>query len=90
MAGYASLTPRHKYRSMPQPASIETFYMFLLNEGTDVWRPVDAEPLGGGKFRVLGPVPDDEEWEFEPGSIVACEMRLLSSGPARVAIRLSC
>lgn len=47
--------------------------MPLLNEGTDVWRPVTAQPLDDGTYRILGPMPDDEKWTFAPGSIVASE-----------------
>ena len=39
-------------------------FVALLNEGTEVWRPADAEPLGGDLYRLLGTVPDDESWQF--------------------------
>ena len=52
----------------------QTIYMQLLDEGTDVWRPVQAETLAGGLFRVLGPVPQDEKWAFSPGAIVLCKL----------------
>ena len=42
----------------------------LLNEGTQVSRPVDAEWLGGDRYRVLGDAPPDEEWAFGSGSVV--------------------
>jgi len=47
----------------------------LLDEAVDVWRPVDAEHLGGGDYRVLGPIPADEVWEFQPGDVVCCRKR---------------
>jgi hypothetical protein len=51
-------------------------YVRLLDEGTEVARPTDALPLGDGLFRVL-PTPDydpqDETWEFPPGSLVRCK-----------------
>ena len=53
-------------------------YVELLDEGVDVWRPVEAEPVMGGLYRVIGPVPEDETWTFWPGSIVRCETRTLS------------
>lgn len=52
----------------------------LLNEGTEVWRPVAVESLKDGTYRVLGPVPDDEVWAFPPGSIVASQLRTFSDG----------
>jgi hypothetical protein len=57
-----------------------TLFMPLLNEGTEVWRSVEAEPLGDGTFRILGPTPNSEEWAFGPGSIVSCEPQVLSDG----------
>jgi hypothetical protein len=57
-----------------------TLYMYLLEEGSDCWRPVQAEPLGNELFRVLGPMSDDEVWEFPPDSIVATRRKSFSSG----------
>jgi hypothetical protein len=50
-------------------------YMPLLNEGTAVIRPTKGLPLGGGQYKVLpsqGYAAALEEWQFPPGSIVAC------------------
>jgi len=51
-------------------------YIRLLDEGIDVWRPTEGLDLGGGLFRIL-PTPDydpeDEKWEFLPGSVVECK-----------------
>ena len=49
-----------------------TVYVALLDEGTAVWRPVPAEPLGMGLFCLAGVVPDGESWEFLPGETVRC------------------
>jgi len=57
-----------------------TIYMPLLNEGTATWRPVTAERLGPDTFRVLGPKPADEEWEFGPGSVVRGAPRTFDDG----------
>jgi hypothetical protein len=57
-----------------------TIYMPLLNEGTDVLRPVEAEAHSDGRYTILGSVPDDEQWAFSPGSIVRGETRVLSDG----------
>ena len=67
----------------------ETIYVELLDEGVDVWRPVDAEPLGDGRYRLLGAPdydPEIETWVFPPGTVVQCEARYLSGGPALVAV----
>jgi len=65
-----------------------TIYVGLLDEGTDVWRPVEAEELDNGRFRIISEnsSPDDERWEFPQGSVVRCERRHLSEGPVPVAV----
>jgi hypothetical protein len=48
-------------------------YVRLLNEGTEVSRPTQAEDLGNGFFKLLPTSdynPEDEAWEFLPGSVV--------------------
>jgi hypothetical protein len=67
----------------------ETVYVPLLNEGVEVWRPVEAEPLGDGLFRLIAPRgydPEIETWAFLPGAVVRCLQRNLSEGPALVAV----
>ena len=67
-----------------------TIYMPLLNEGTDAWRLVQVTPLEGAVYRVEGPMPDGEQWEFAPGTLVQCrwkkfsdgEDKLIAAGPA--------
>lgn len=48
-------------------------YVPLLDEGTNVWRPVRADWLGGDRYRIHGNVPDDEEWAFKPGTVAICK-----------------
>ncbi|HLE10978.1 MAG TPA: hypothetical protein VI754_06985 [Bacteriovoracaceae bacterium] len=69
-----------------------TIYVRLLNEGGDVYRPVPAEQiasdiyiLGGADFHD----PENEEWEFFPGSRVIVAKKVLSSGERLVAIAIS-
>ncbi len=52
-----------------------TILVKLLDEAVDVWRPVDAEHVGGDKYRVLGQIPEAEVWEFQPGDVVHCRSR---------------
>jgi hypothetical protein len=70
-----------------------TIYVYLPDERVDVWRPVEADELGSGRYRILGPIPDDETWEFPPGSIVRAEMKPLMNGviptPRPVAVKLT-
>lgn len=69
----------------------ETIYVALLDEGTDVWRPVEAEQIRAECFRIVSanPDPEDEHWEFSPGSVVRCERRKLSGGYCLVATALA-
>ena len=55
-------------------------YVVLLNEGTEVWRPVQARPLGGDIFEIMGIVPAEESWQFSPGTKVRCQMKTSSDG----------
>ena len=52
----------------------------LLDERVDVWRPVSAEMVDPGHYRLRRPVPDEELWEFQPGEVVRCEIRQFSGG----------
>ena len=62
-------------------------FMPLLDEGTDVWRPVRAEHVAGDVYRVIGdaPDPEDEIWQFLPGTLVRCREQQLSGGVRLVA-----
>ena len=53
-----------------------TVYVQLLEEGTDTIRPTQAIPLGGDLYKLLPTMnydPEDEIWEFVPGSVVRCK-----------------
>jgi hypothetical protein len=66
----------------------ETIYIYLPEEETDAWRGVEAEVLGGGRYRVLRPDDYDpryEAWEFGPCTTVHCAMRRPSEGDSMVA-----
>jgi hypothetical protein len=58
-----------------------TIYIYLQNEGTDVWRPVSAERVSSEIFRVTGTPPDDTEtWQFSTGDTVRCREQIFASG----------
>lgn len=62
--------------AMGSSTDAATLYVRLLNEGTDVWRPVKARRLGETTYQIADdPVPQDEEWSFQPGDIVVAEHR---------------
>lgn len=75
---------------MPALEEMTTIYMPLLSEGTAVWRPVAAKRLNQDTFRVTGPMPDDEQWAFPPGSVVSVAPQLFADGQSGiVAVALS-
>ena len=72
------------WRDLAEPATI---FVALLDEGVDVWRPVQARPLGSGLFRIVGVEADvsDERWQFSAGAVVRCEERRFGDGTTGVA-----
>jgi hypothetical protein len=63
----------------------------LQDEGVDVWRPVQAEQLPDGSYRIVtaNPEPEHEHWAFPTGSIVRCEERTFDGKPHLVAVALA-
>lgn len=60
-----------------------TIYVRLLDEGTDVWRPVVATELSDGTFRLAEPDgydPKVEVWEFPPHTRVRCALKRFFDG----------
>ena len=62
-------------------------YVYLLDENIDTWRPVEAEHLGGDRYRItsVNASPEDEHWQFNNGDVVRCSNRVLLAGLAVVA-----
>jgi hypothetical protein len=65
---------------------MKTIYVKLLDEGTDVWRPVAAEMINDSIYRLVGERADGETWEFEAGSMVRVEERQSESDLILVAV----
>ena len=64
-------------------------FVRLLDEGTDVWRPVPATRVGENTYRLVEQVvPEDETWIFQPGDVVVVEGRdgEGGSGPQLIAV----
>jgi hypothetical protein len=68
---------------------VAQIYIALLDEGVDVWRPVQVERLSGNTYRILSQPYDRsiESWQFEPGDVVLCEMVESSEGRILAATR---
>ena len=62
--------------------NIADIYVALLDEGVDVWKPIQAERLSDNMYRIVGQPYDRtiEKWQFEPGDMVVCEMIESSDG----------
>lgn len=71
--------------AMASSTDLATVFVRLLDEGTDVWRPVQARRLGDTTYQIADdPVPDHEAWSFQPGDIVVVEQR--PDGQSLVAV----
>jgi hypothetical protein len=79
-----------RHESELRQDDLTTVYVYLLDEGVDVWRPVQARGLGDDRYQLVSvnSDPDDEHWEFNTGDVVRCEIRQLSGGHALVAFEL--
>lgn len=64
-------------------------YMPMLDESTDVWRPVAAQPLGHSMAQVCSETPDDESWQYPTGARIVYEERELSGGARLVVTGLA-
>ena len=70
-------------------ADMTEVFVRLLGEGTLVYRPAPATPVGVDTVRLSAPQgydPEDEEWEFPPGSVVLVARRTLKGGEVLVAV----
>jgi hypothetical protein len=61
-----------------------TIYVQLVDEGVDVWAPVQALPVGTG-YRLPKVAAEGQIWRFSPGSLVRCALRDIGEGPVLVA-----
>ena len=64
-------------------------YVRLLDEGLDVWKPIDARMVGENVFQISDqPYDSDlETWEFEPGDFVFCKARRFDEDRVLIAMR---
>ena len=64
-------------------------YVRLLGECVDVWRPVQATPIERDVYRILEQTYDRdlEEWEFEPGEVVECQLTRIGNEDLPAALK---
>jgi hypothetical protein len=73
-------------------SSTEPVYVRLLGEGTLAYRPAVAVMKGPGVALLAAPEdydPDDEDWEFGPGTMVRVEEKTLDGHQVLVAVSLA-
>jgi hypothetical protein len=69
---------------------MDVVYVALQGEGTNAWRPTEARHIQGAVYQLLGSMPHDEHWQFNPGEFVECKEHTFSSGSSGlVAYRLA-
>jgi len=61
-------------------AETRQIYVALLEEGVDVWRPVEAQRVSEDLYTLSGAIPEGQVWEFRPGGVVRCRERMFSDG----------
>ena len=64
----------------------ETIFVYLQNEGTDVWVPMDAEFVRDNVYRIID--NRGENGQFKIGNLVKCQLQNLSGGECLVASEL--
>ncbi len=70
---------------IPRTGKEEMIYVSLIGEGLNVLRSVRAEHVGRDFYKIIDIMPESEVWQFQPGQVVRCKKKTLSSGKALVA-----
>jgi hypothetical protein len=73
---------------MAEKATSTAVHIYLLDEGVDVWRPVDAILVRESVYQISSEcaIPKTESWQFLPGDTVRCEEKRLSRGMCLAAM----
>lgn len=68
--------------TLEKDGELKTIFVRLLDEGTDVWRPVEAIQIDANTFQIASdnPSPEDEIREFGRGQNVKCKEVLSEEG----------
>lgn len=66
-------------------AELTQIFVELLEEGVEVYRPVQATSLGGELYRIESLQSDPSEvWRFATGSVVRCRPTRFDAGHVRL------
>jgi hypothetical protein len=68
------------------PPPVKRVYLALLDEGTEVYRPMDAVWRREDVFEILTEncCPEDEHWQFSTGDLVRCREQTFSDGASEL------
>lgn len=84
---FQSQTPVPPAAVKQAPAGKETMiYVNLVGEGLNMLRSVRAEHMGRDYYRIVEEMPAGETWEYQPGQVVRCKKKSLSTGKHLVAM----
>ena len=72
--------PSHWVADPTPGAILHVIYVSLVDEGTDVWRPVSARWVSDNVYEIVTEQPLDESWSFPTGSHVTVGARRFSEG----------
>ena len=63
-------------------SSVGKIYVALKEEGTEVWKPVEASEIENGIYKIVSEniTPEEELWEFNAGDLVRCVDKKFSDG----------
>lgn len=83
---FASYDPEWRHLQIARLANGETvtIYVWLPEEGVDVFRPVTAQPVQDDRYRLIDAPPEGEVWEFQQGDTVRCRRRQLSCEEGKI------
>lgn len=83
---FASYDPEWRHLQIARLANGETvtIYVWLPEEGVDVFRPVTAQPVQDDRYRLIDAPPEGEVWEFQQGDTVRCRRRQLSGEEGKI------
>jgi len=62
----------------------QTIYVYLPDEGTDVWAPVDAEHVRDDVYRIVDCRGEDKAAQFGKDALVRCRLQNLSGDGGRI------
>lgn len=69
-------------------SELTKIYVHLEDEGTEIWRPVDAKRIEPDLYLIPEDtvVPEEEKWQLKPGTVVRCTSAEKSGEKCLIAV----